>query len=205
MKKMVSTTLLTTAMASMLFTGCTESTTPSAQVKKQMQGEANFRCRQDGVLAPKWTCNPYVEGAIAAVGIAQVNAGHDKSMQRSEAMADGRDALASQISIKVSNLFKSYKATTGAGGSATFDASTSKVSKQLASQTLNGSRAFESWQNPQTKELYLLVAISNEPVKKAMDKAIKTSYKNDKALYQQFLAAKANGELDAELEKAGLQ
>ena len=35
-----------------------------------------------------------------------------------------------------------------------------------------------------------------------MDKAIKTSFKNDNAMYQKFLAAKADGQLDTELEKA---
>jgi hypothetical protein len=164
-----------------------------------------FRCRQDGVLAPKWTCNPFVEGGIAAVGIAKMNAGNDRSMQRSSAIADGRDALASQISTKVANLFKSYKGTTGSGDDATFDASSSKVSKQLASQTLNGSRASESWTNPKTKELYLLVTISSKPITLAMSKSIKTSFKNDRAMYQKFLAAKADGDLDKELEKAGNQ
>jgi hypothetical protein len=195
MKKIVLRTLSTVAVASLLLTGC------GKQAPKKQ--EPDFRCRQDGVLAPKWTCNPYVEGSFAAVGIAKMNAGNDKSMQRSAAMADGRDALASQISTKVSNLFKSYKATTGSGTASTFDQASSKVSKQLASQTLNGSRATDVWTNPKTKELYMLVTVSNKPVKQAMDKAIKTSFKNDKAMYQKFLAAKANGELDKELEKAG--
>ena len=197
MTKLVVKTLTSLTVASVLFTGCMGGSQPTKQE------EGDFRCRQDGVLAPKWTCNPMMEGSIAAVGIAKMNAGHDKSMQRSEAMADGRDALASQIGTKVSNLFKSYKATTGTGDSATFDAASSKVSKQLASQTLNGSKAVESWTNSKTNELYILVAVSNEPVKAAMSDAIKTSFKNDKALYQEFKAAKANGELDKELEKAG--
>jgi len=191
---------LSLVVASAIFTGCgKEAPTPQAKA----QEEADFRCKQDGVLAPKWTCDPFVEGGIAAVGIAKRNAGNDKSMQRSEAMSDARDELASQISVKVSNLFKSYKGTTGSGADATFDAASSKVSKQLASETLAGSKSVDSWTHPKTGELYLFVTISNEPVKKGMDEAIKTSMGNDKALYQQFLAQKANGELDSELSKAG--
>ena len=200
MKKIISNSILATAIAGTLFTGC-GSNEPTPSVTKAP--EADFRCKQDGQLAPKWTCNPYVEGSIASIGIAKMNAGNDKSMQRSEALADGRDGLASQISTKVSNLFKSYKGTTGSGTAATFDASSSKVSKQLASQTLNGTRAIDSWTSAKN-ELYLLVAVSNEPVKKSMDKAIKTSFKNDNAMYQKFLAAKADGDLDKELEKAGM-
>ena len=163
--------------------------------------EPDFRCKQDGQLAPKWTCNPYLEGSIVALGVAPNNAGNDLGMQRAEAIAEGRDALANQLSVKVSTMFKSYKATTGSAADATFDKANSKVSKQLASQTLQGSRGVESWKS-NTGTLYVLVGLSNEPVKKQMEKAVKTSFKNDKAMYQKFLAAKADGELDAELEKA---
>jgi len=183
--------VVSVAAAAALFTGC---------VGPQKE-EADFRCHQDGQLAPEWTCNPYLEGSVVALGIAQPNAGNDQSMQRAEAMADGRDALANQLSVKVGTMFKSFKATTGSGKDATFDKSTSKVSKQLASQTLQGSRGVKTWKSKKGT-MYILVGIPNEPVKKAMDKAIKTSFKNDKAMYQKFLAAKADGELDKELEKA---
>lgn len=163
--------------------------------------EPNFACMQDGVVAPKWTCDAYQEGKITAVGIAKMNAGNDKSFQRNEALADGRDTLASNISIKVSNLFKSYKGTTGSGVNATYDKTSSKVSKQIASETLNGSRAIDSWRHPVTKELYLLVSIDNGNVKNSMKKAIKTSFGNKEALYQRFLASEAKKELDFELSK----
>ena len=197
MKKLLLQSLLVLSASAVLFTGCGKQDTKKT--------EPDFRCKQDGILAPKWTCNPFAADAIAAVGIAKMNAGNDKSMQRSEAVADGRDALASQISTKVSNMFKSYKGTTGSGTTSTFDKTTSKVSKQLASQTLNGSRSIDSWLNPKTKELYLLVTVSNIPVKKAMKNAIKTSFKNEQAMYQRFLASQADGSLDAELEKAELK
>jgi len=193
MKKLMKI-IATISAITILFVGC-----GSKEPK-----EPNFSCKQDGVLAPKWTCNPFYDNSIAAVGIAKMNAGNDKSMQRSTATADGRDALASQISTKVSNMFKSYKGTTGVGTASTFDTASSKVSKQLASQTLNGSKPVDSWLNPKTKELYLLVIVSNKPVKNAMDNAIKTSFKNDNAMYQKFLASQADGSLDKELEKAGL-
>ena len=202
MKNIVLKSTLSLAVIATLFTGCGNAPAPQAAVQAPAE-EGDFRCRQDGVLAPKWTCDPFVEGSIAAVGVAKRNAGNDKSMQRSEAMADGRDALASQISTKVSNLFKSYKGTTGSGDAATFDASSSKVSKQLASETLAGSTAIDSWTSPKTGELYLFVTIKNASVKEKMDEAVKTSFGNDKAMYQQFMAAKAQGELDAELSKAG--
>jgi hypothetical protein len=186
------------AVAATIFTGCMGG---AGQQAPEKQAEPDFRCKQDGQLAPEWTCNPYLEGSIVALGIAQKNAGNDQGMQRAEAVAEGRDALANQLSVKVSTMFKSYKATTGSGTDATFDKSNSKVSKQLASQTLNGSRAVKTWKS-NAGTMYVLVGLSNEPVKKQMEKAIKTSFKNDRAMYQKFLAAKADGDLDAELAKA---
>ncbi|MCK5293336.1 MAG: hypothetical protein KAJ49_01695 [Arcobacteraceae bacterium] len=53
-----------------------------------------------------------------------------------------------------------------------------------------------------TNELYLLVTVSNNEISNARGKAIKTSYKNDPAMYQKFKASTANGELDKELEKS---
>ena len=196
MKKTILKTVCV-AVAATLFTGCMGKA-PAAPVK---EAEPDFRCKQDGQLAPDWTCNPYLEGSIVALGIAPKNAGNDQGMQRAEAVAEGRDALANQLSVKVSTMFKSYKATTGAGADATFDKSNSKVSKQLASQTLNGSRGVKTWKS-NAGTMYILVGLSNEPVKKQMEKAIKTSFKNDRAMYQKFLASKADGDLDKELEKA---
>jgi len=191
MKNMILKTTSAAILATVL-AGCMGPTTPE---------EPDFRCQQNGQLAPQWTCNPYLEGSIVALGVAPKNAGNDYGMQRTEAMASGRDALATQLSVKVSTMFKSYKATTGSGEDATFDKANSNVSKQLASQTLQGSKAVESWQSADGT-LFLLVGLSNEPVKEQMENAVKTSFKNDKAMYQKFLAAKADGELDAELEKA---
>ena len=185
------------ALAAVMLTGCIPGQGPVKEEKP------DFSCKQDGQLAPEWTCNPYLEGSIVALGVAQKNAGNDQGMQRAEAMAEGRDALANQLSVKVSTLFKSFKGSTGSGVDASFDKSTTKVSKQLASETLQGSRGVKTWKSD-TGTMYILVGISNEPVKKAIDEAVKTSYKNDKAMYQKFLAAKADGELDKELEKAGM-
>jgi hypothetical protein len=183
------------ALAAVMLTGCIGG---ANEPKKE---EADFRCKQDNQLAPEWTCNPYLEGSIVALGIAPKNAGNDQGMQRAEAMAEGRDALANQLSVKVSTMFKSFKATTGSGVDATFDKSNSNVSKQLASQTLIGSKGVKTWKSG-VGTMYILVGVSNEPVKKEMEKAVKTSFKNDRAMYQKFLAAKADGELDAALEKA---
>ena len=188
--------LLSTAVISTLFfTGCVnQGAQPEAAqvyVDPELEG------------APSWVLMPMVEGTIAEVGSAKRNAGNDISFQRNEAMADARDNLARQISTKVATMFKSFKSSTAAGGNGTFDKSVESVSKQIASQTLNNTVVKGTWIS-KTGALYVLVAVNTQDVTSMMEQAVKsnTSFKNDEALYQKFLASKAQGELDAELEKA---
>jgi hypothetical protein len=150
--------------------------------------------------APKWVMMPKVKGYIADIGIAKQNAGDDFSFQREEAMSDARDNLAKQISVKVKNMFKAFKSTTGSNSDKTFDNSSEKVSKQLANETLNGSRLEDTWVS-QSGTLYVLMVVDSKSVKDLVGKSIKTSYGNDKAMYQKFLASQAQGELAKELEK----
>jgi ribosomal protein S20 len=188
MKKIL---LSTAVVGTLLFTGCAQQgPTPDEQVyvDPELQG------------APSWVMMPVVEGTISEVGSAKRNAGNDIGFQRNEAMADARDNLARQIETKVSNMFKSFKAATGSGEDATFDQSVESVSKQIASQTLKGTVQKNAWIS-KTGTMYVLVAIDTQAVADMMEKSVKTSFKNDKALYQKFLASKAQGELEAELEK----
>lgn len=152
--------------------------------------------------APAWVLTPVVEGSISEVGSAKKNAGNDISFQRNEAMADARDNIARQISTKTSNMFKNFKAATGSGTDATFEKATESVSKQIASETLQGSIVKGTWIS-KTGTMYILMAVDPKAVIKKVGEAIKTSYKNDEALYQKFLASQAQGELEAELIKAG--
>ena len=150
--------------------------------------------------APKWVMMPKVKGYVADIGIAKQNAGNDFSFQREEAMSDARDNLAKQISVKVKNMFKSFKSITGSGTDKTFDNSSEKVSKQIANQTLNGTRLEDTWVS-QSGTLYVLMVVDSKIVVDLVAKSTKTSFGNDKAMYQKFLASQAQGELAKELEK----
>lgn len=149
--------------------------------------------------APSWVIMPFVEGAMSDVGSAPANAGGDVSFQRNMAMADARDNLARQMGVKVSNMLKSFKASTGAQADATFDQSSEAVSKQIASKTLVGSKLQKAWISD-SGTMYVLVILDTDAVIAQMDKNIKTSMGNEKAVYQKFLAKKAQDELSKELE-----
>ena len=184
---------------SVILVGCSDKEPTYAET-------ADTRCFQDGVLAPDFTCDPFSDKFVTALGVAKMNAGNDKAFQRTEAMSSGRDALTRQIEVKVSNLFKKYKSTTGSGSEATFDKATSDVSKQLASQTLTNSKQVgKSWRHPKTNELFIMVGITTDNITDKMEETVKTSFKNDKAMYQRFLAEQASGELSRELEKANFK
>lgn len=182
-----------TVIGALLLTGCGKN-----EPKKE---EPQVYTDPELVGAPSWVLMPMVEGSIAEVGSAKKNAGNDLSFQRQEAMADARDNLARQISTKVANMFKSFKAATGSNADATFDKSTESVSKQIASETLKGTVVKGTWVS-KTGTLYILMAVDTKAVSAQMEESVKTSFQNEQALYQKFLASKAQGELDAELAKA---
>lgn len=187
----------TAVIGTLFFTGCANQPNQITQPTNQVYVDPEL----DG--APTWVLMPMVEGTIAEVGSAKKNVAGDISFQRNEAMADARDNLAKLISTKVKNMFKSFKSATGTGETATFDKSVETVSKQIASQTLNGTEVKGTWIS-KTGTLYVLMAVNSDAVANMMEKTIKSnsSFKNDRALYQKFLASKAQGELDTELEKA---
>ena len=189
--------LATTAVASVAFTGCNQTglkTPASTVVEPTVYVDPEFQG------APKWVTMPFVNGHVCAIGSSPRNAGHDMNFQRDLAMGNARDNLARQIAVKVSNLLKSYKSSTGTGKNGTYDNSASTVSKQVASETLRNTRPQDSWIS-RSGTFYVLMVIDTPTVADAMDKNVKTSFKNDKAMYQRFLHSKAQGELEKELEK----
>lgn len=158
--------------------------------------EADFRCKQEGVLAPKWTCVPMVEGAYAGVGIAQKSAAGMGHMRR-VALANGRSDLAQQIKSQVKDKVETFTRTTGVGSGETVDQVNTAVSKQIAKVDLQGSKGVDAWTAP-SGALYMLVTIPEGTINNEVKNAVKTSFKNDQALWQQFQSKQALESLDKE-------
>lgn len=194
--KTLSKLLIGSAIASaVIFGGCA-----SKGAQSMVSSEANLN--DEFKDAPAWVLMPVVEGSVSSVGSAAKNAGNDISFQRNEAMADARDNIARQIEVSVGNMFKSFKSSTGAGKDGTFDKAVESVSKQIANQTLRGTVQKGVWIS-RSGTMYVLVAIDTKSVIAAANENAKTSFKNDEAMYQKFLAQKAQEELAFELEKSG--
>ena len=154
--------------------------------------------------APGWICDMPVEGVeVSAVGShRKTAAGHQ--FQKDQAAAAGRNELARQMQLHVKSLLKSYTETTGVGDAETVDTVSSSVSKQLTATTLLGSKVFRSMKSP-GGTLYVLVGLDKTNAAEATQQALRTSYKNDKARWQQFMAGKAHDELEKEFEKIANQ
>jgi len=183
--------------------GSSEANEPEKSVEITTQQQDPNACYEGGVLAPDWLCNPTMEGGLAAVGSAPKNP-LGRGFQQTEAMADARDALARQLGTKVKNMFKKFVRTTGVGESQTIEKVATNVSKQIASQDIEGARQVGRWVGPDGT-LYLRVVLdpaSIEAVKSDAKNAIKTSLKNNEALYQQFVAKKGS---HFKITKAGLK
>jgi len=110
---------------------------------------------------------------------------------------NGRSDLAQQIQTQVKDKVEGFTRATGNGSAETVDKVTTAVTKQLAKVDLKGSKAVDMWQAP-SGAIYMLVTVPKEEVNKEVKKAVKTSFKNDNALWQQFQSKQALDKLDQE-------
>jgi len=172
----------------LLISGCSN--------EPQPEKKHTFACKQEGVIAPKWTCLPKVDGTYASVGIAQKSAAGMAHMRR-VALANARAELAQQIETEVKDKVELFTRSTGVAKDETVDKVTTSVSKQVAKVNLSGSNAVDSWNTP-SGTLFLLVTVDKNSVNKQIQKNLQSSYKNDNALWQQFQSQQALQNLEKE-------
>ncbi len=201
-KQILISTVAVLSLSGCLGMGGSNANEPEKSGEVTVQQQDPNACYEGGVPAPDWLCDPTMEGGLAAIGSAPKSP-LGRGFQQTEAMADARDALARQLGTKVKNMFKKFARTTGIGESQSVEKVATSVSKQIASQDIEGARQIGRWVGPDGT-LYLRVVLdptSIETVKADAKDAIQTSLKNNDALYQQFVAKKGFEELDSELDK----
>lgn len=169
-------------------TGCSGGPSPE---------DSDFRCQQDNVPAPEWTCMPKAEDGYAGLGVAMKSkAGY--SFMLKEAQANGRSDLAQQIQTQVKDKIENFTRSTGVESSESVDKVTTAVTKQVAKVDLSGSKMVKSWTHPTKGTLYVLMLVKQTAVNQEVKNSIKTSFKNDDALWQQFQSKQALESLDKE-------
>ena len=168
------------------FTGC--SSDPEPKEKPLAISE----CIIDQVDAPKWVCGiiPGYDDMYTDVGAAKMSQA-GVGFSRKNAMADGRSNLAHQIQTEVKAKIEQYAQSTGIGKTETVDKVSTQVSKQVAKVTLNGSKQLAYWQHPENSDIYVLMGVSKDSVNNSTDQAVRSSFKNENALWQQFKAENA--------------
>ena len=183
--------LITGIAMSALIAGCSD--------KKQEVADCVFP-DAPGSSAPGWVCDEPVSGIeVSAVGSAEKSgAGHD--FMKSMAATNARVALAQNMQVQVRNMIKQYVETTGAADSETVDKVLTSVTKQITNETLLGTKIFKTRKSP-GGSLYVLVGMDEASMQKATEKALKTSMRNERALWQQFKAQKGQDELAADIAK----
>ncbi len=186
---MSKTLSLVALLALLAMTGCSDK-------DPKPNDNADFRCMQENVLAPSWTCIPNVEGAYAGVGIAEKSAAGAAHMRR-VALANGRSDLAQQIQTQVKDKVEVFTRATGNGNKEVVDAVSTAVTKQVAKVDLQGSKAIDQWNAP-SGAMFLLVSVGESQVNGEVQKAVKSSFKNDDALWQQFQSKQALESLEKE-------
>jgi len=155
---------------------------------------------------PEWVLNPVVEDGIAAA--ACVSSSGSMTTDRAQATALSRVDLAQQIGTKVQALDKTYQERVDVGGQAQVGSTFTSVSKQLTEQSLTGARVIKtSYANFDGKnQLCVMTALGSSSTKELFENILKDSQRpvtvdQEKVLYQEFKAYKAQEELDAELMK----
>lgn len=155
---------------------------------------------------PDWVLSPSVEDGIAAA--ACVSASGSMTTDKAQATALSRVDLAQQIGTRVQSLDKTYQERIDVDGQAQVGSTFTSVSKQLTEQSLTGSRVIKtSYANFDGKnQLCVLTALGSSSTKELFENILKDSQRavtpdQERVLYQEFKAYKAQDELDAELMK----
>ncbi|VAW59123.1 hypothetical protein MNBD_GAMMA08-597 [hydrothermal vent metagenome] len=172
-----------------------------SEPKKEVVADCVFPDAPD-MAAPSWICDepvPNIGIDVYAVGSADKSAAGNDFMKQMAATS-ARVQLAQRMKVKVNNMIKQYVETTGAADTETVDKVLTSVTKQVTSETLVGSKIYKTRYSPKGN-IYVLLGIDPTNVAKISEAALKSSMKNERALWQQFKAKNGQDELAADIAK----
>lgn len=148
--------------------------------------------------APGWVCGAPIEGvALSAVGYSEKSAAGPNYMKQMAATA-ARVELAQVLSVDLQNMVKQYVETTGAGDAETVDRVNSVVTKQVTEQKLIGSKVVRQMPTP-SGGLVVLVGLDPAQAEGVAESILRTSMRNEAALFQKLESEKSFDELAKEI------
>ena len=114
-------------------------------------------------------------------------------------MSQARAEIARILEVQVKDMVKNYAKTLSNGDQDEVAKVSEQVGKQVANQSLVGSVQKGIYFTGE--EVWVLVAIDETKAKAQTKTTFVSTLKNEDAMYQQFLANKADKDLDAEIDK----
>jgi len=151
---------------------------------------------------PQWYQEPTVLGdKYAASGSAKPNKSGDIELQRIEAAAVARAELARQMELRVKDMYKRATQELGIGEDATVDHAMQYATKQIADVTLKQSQQKKLFLDGDNGVMYTLYALDATLVDQNLKNSVKSSFKNQEALWQKFQATQVWKELDSQGQK----
>lgn len=191
--------LLSVAATTLLLAACSSNDTVKNTDSAEVVQDCVFA---DGSNqpAPQWVCGaPVKDVALSAVGYADKSAAGPNYMRQMAATA-GRVELAQVLSLQLQNMVKQYVETTGNGDAQSIDRVNSVVTKQITDQTLVGSKVIRQMPTP-TGGMVVLVGLDPKQTETISEDILRTSMKNNAAIYQKLEAKKSFDELAADIAK----
>ena len=203
--------LILSAVSLAIFTGCSSksSTLKNAKIANTASPVVTGKvCKipvnGKQVKAPEWVCNGgNIQGYITAVGSApESNWGY--SFQRNVALTQARAEIARQLQVKIKDMVTNFMSETGNKKAAqAVDGNLEQVTKSITSAMLVDSKLIDTWYAP-NNTLFVLVAVpvDKNQIKQKTKKILKSSYKNEDALWQKFQSEQAEKKLDEAINKS---
>jgi len=125
----------------------------------------------------------------------------DMGLSVEQAMQVGRDELARQVAVRVTNMMKRYQEETGGDEeSAEFLSTVSTVSKSIADEVLSGSNCKEKKIYKEGTKSFRTYALMELPIG-TMNASLLEKIKENKNMYTRFRASQAFQELEDEVQK----
>ena len=154
--------------------------------------------------------NPVVENGIADTQCVAAKPGIGINYLKSQATSLARAELVKQIDVKVKAMDKTYQRLSDTKSGQSVGGTFESVSKQVANKNISGSRAINMdfiTMPDGSRNFCVMVAMSPELTNSLFKELIKESgtnlsAQNEDVLYEQFLAHKAQQEMEAELNSA---
>lgn len=171
-----------------LFTGCSS----------QEKSIAHPIYKNELSNAPKWVLNPDNNLSISAsAGAPITQMGLQFAINEAENAA--RVSIAKQIESKVSAMDETFKRLTGEKNDRTAESVRSEMFRIITHQSLTGVQRTDLWLSP-SGEVWVLMQMRPESIS-GIKTALKSSYSNVAARYQQDEMQKALAQMDAQIDK----